>query len=504
LKNKQELEVITIGKGSLIGLMGSISFMLISLVTQWVLVRILGPEDFGGYSILVSTMNILVVIILLGLDQGLLRHVASEGISQGTSFKQNPVMTGLSIVVLFSIIVVPLSILISDWVAIKVYNKPELVNGLRLFFLSAPFFSLYLLLMEILRAKKKLIPRALISQITLPLLKLISIYCITLLVLNKILAIGYAMLFSGVVIFLVALWRTNIVIPINRNKRWKDTTLVIKDLLIFSIPLMFTSLVTRANAESEILLLGILTNTAQVGMYYIALKLTSIITMILTSINVIVAPLLAEENSKNDIDGLRRVFQLATRFAVTLALPITILLFSNSEEILILFNPEFVKGVTILRILSVAQLFFIATGPCGWLLVMSGYSRLSLVNSILTLILAIMLDIILVPRYGGVGAAIGGSAAIIIVNILRLVEVWYLKSIQPYNIQVLKPALAGIITIFGSLLFNTLLPGDNIGRNLLTSGIFVFGLYYFLLVVQGLNRSEAIIVQSLLNKIRGF
>jgi len=70
--------------------------------------------------------------------------------------------------------------------------------------------------------------------------------------------------------------------------------------------------------------------------------------------------------------------------------------------------------------------------------------------------LSLILDFSLIPRYGAVGAAIGGAITIVFVNLLRLIQVNQLLHIHPYSLSYLKPVLSGIIATFITLIINWL------------------------------------------------
>ena len=75
---------------------------------------------------------------------------------------------------------------------------------------------------------------------------------------------------------------------------------------------------------------------------------------------------------------------------------------------------------------------------------MTGHTRVKLLNSALSVALAIGLNWILIPPMGIVGAALAAVGSIAIVNILRLLQVRLLVGVQPYDTSWLKPIAAGL------------------------------------------------------------
>jgi len=77
----------------------------------------------------------------------------------------------------------------------------------------------------------------------------------------------------------------------------------------------------------------------------------------------------------------------------------------------------------------------LATG-CGqvdMVLVTTGRSSWSLINGLLAVVVNVGLDVLLIPRYGIIGAAIGWSAAIILTNLTPLAQVAATLRLHPFG-----------------------------------------------------------------------
>ena len=67
-----------------------------------------------------------------------------------------------------------------------------------------------------------------------------------------------------------------------------------------------------------------------------------------------------------------------------------------------------------------------------------------MLNGVLVASLNIALNLLLVPKYGILGSAVGGSFAIAGVNIIKMVEVYWILKMFPYNLRYIKPVVSGI------------------------------------------------------------
>ncbi len=107
--------------------------------------------------------------------------------------------------------------------------------------------------------------------------------------------------------------------------------------------------------------------------------------------------------------------------------------------------------------------------------------------------ITIALNLLLIPRWGVVGAAAATSLSTVLVNVVCLLEVWILLHMQPYNRNFLKPLLAGLLSaaltaiIIGRISIPPLLE--------LVFGVTVlWGSYLLLLLVMKLPREDILIV----------
>jgi O-antigen/teichoic acid export membrane protein len=75
---------------------------------------------------------------------------------------------------------------------------------------------------------------------------------------------------------------------------------------------------------------------------------------------------------------------------------------------------------------------------------MAGFAKLTLMNSLLFLSLSIVLDLLLIPSFGILGAAIANSTSTIVVNLLRLWQIHKNLGLVPYDRSFLRPIAAGL------------------------------------------------------------
>ncbi len=125
-------------------------------------------------------------------------------------------------------------------------------------------------------------------------------------------------------------------------------------------------------------------------------------------------------------------------------MPAFVVLVVFPRDILRIFGEEFVVGAIATVILAVGQLVNASTGPVGSVLNMSRHVRLNMADNIAALALNLVLNVVLVPRYGFVGSAVAWSVSLAGVNIARVLQARHYLGIRPFGRSTLKSLLAGL------------------------------------------------------------
>lgn len=154
-------------------------------------------------------------------------------------------------------------------------------------------------------------------------------------------------------------------------------------------------------------------------------------------------------------------------------------------------------------ILASAIFFNACTGPGGAIIRMSGRTRLTFANNCGAGVLNVLLNLLLIPRLGILGAALATGPSIILVNAVRLVQVRWLFKLSPYDRKWIKPLVAGLsggIVIAAS---QKIAPVASPAWNLALSAV-VFSLCYVgLLLLQRLEREDKLMLQLLRTRVFG-
>ena len=145
-------------------------------------------------------------------------------------------------------------------------------------------------------------------------------------------------------------------------------------------------------------------------------------------------PVIARLYEGRHMKRLEDVYTVSTKWATVAGVPAMIFLALYASDILTaLYGRSYTRGAEVLAILALAQLVNTASGPCGQVVSMVGRSDLVFANSLVALTLNVVLNVLLIPHYGMIGAAIAWAAAIVLVNLMRLYQVWRVLHVHPFH-----------------------------------------------------------------------
>lgn len=174
---------------------------------------------------------------------------------------------------------------------------------------------------------------------------------------------------------------------------------------------------------TDTLMLGILSTIDNVGGYSAASRLAGSLAIILFGVNNILAPRLGHSYANGDMSAFSKQLHAGITLSFWPTLLIGGILLQFSAEFLSLFGSEFGKNTLVMQILVIGVLVNALCGPVGWVLCMTGresiFQRILLVIAVLN----IFFNTILIPLYGAIGAAIATAVCTVLLNIIAAIIV---------------------------------------------------------------------------------
>lgn len=192
----------------------------------------------------------------------------------------------------------------------------------------------------------------------------------------------------------------------NRLSEWQSSSKMAKVLLKDSWPLIFSCIVIMIYLRIDQVMLREMVGSEEVGIYSVAVRMAEVWFFIPSAIYWSVLPSLVEAKAVSDalfFERLQKYYNLMALMAYAVAVPT--MLFAN-WLVPMLFGAVYAKAGVMLAVLIWANVFtYLEIARSAFFNVMN-WNRIYFVTLGLGAVMNVVLNLILIPRYGGLGAAI--------------------------------------------------------------------------------------------------
>jgi O-antigen/teichoic acid export membrane protein len=265
---------------------------------------------------------------------------------------------------------------------------------------------------------------------------------------HSILFLGIALVVGALANFLFAvftLWRKH-----HLRFRLKIDNELIAPLIRTWLPFFIAAVLIRAYASVDVILLSLLRGEQSVGWYSVAYKLTFALQFLPLALNNSVFPAFSRAFVESR-EALRAIFQQSFKFLLLLAVPLTVGVFVFVEPILNLRWASYSQTPQALRVLILSLPLIFLNLILGSLLNASNRQRENTIHIAFTLLANIVLDIMLIPSMGHVGAA---WASVISSAVFFFLSLRWVPQLTGMNyIQLSMMTLRSVLAVIPTALF---------------------------------------------------
>lgn len=254
-----------------------------------------------------------------------------------------------------------------------------------------------------------------------------------------------------------------------------------KEWITFSLPLLFTGIFMFVISWTDNIVIGKIMDPSALGIYSVAFGLGCFLSFFKSSIATLFTPLISENHSQDNHLDTELLFKKASAWIFGATLPLFLILVVYSKEILgLLYGKAFVSGSTSLIIVATGFLLCTTTGLTAPVLMMHKKTKKLFYINISVSIFNVILNLILIPKFGIVGAAISTSISLYLKNLITL---YYAKKCAKLSFDytyMVKFTIAGIL----SIVIAEILVSNNLNAYLGAAiSCTIYGLLYVLLLL---------------------
>ncbi|OEJ99971.1 lipopolysaccharide biosynthesis protein [Roseivirga misakiensis] len=226
------------------------------------------------------------------------------------------------------------------------------------------------------------------------------------------------------------------------------------------------------------------------GIYFIAFSIGVVIEMPKRAIAQISASLLSQSFNSGDMPAVKKLYQQTSINQMIIGTLLLIGIWANLDSIysLVPNGEEYANGFNVVLFIALGKLSDMAFGTNGEIIVMSKYYRFNVISVSILAIVTIVLNTLLIPKYGIDGAAIASFIAMFSFNLIKFYYVWVKFRIQPFTTSTIKfLGITGVV-----LLANYLLPElDTVLLDMITRStiitVLLIGATYWLKISEEVN-----------------
>lgn len=391
-------------KGSVWALSASVLSAIMNMIINIVVARFYGADSMGALAVITSFLIVVTIFTVMGTGTSILRLIPEHMIRYSPSSAFKIYLKTQNLVISVSLVAGFIFYCGADFLSEKVFSKPQLSFFFALAAIFIVFRSLMTLNTQAIRSLKLIRIFAFIQALP------VFSQLIMLILATKFLYNNGNPIFTFLGgLFITAL--TGWIIMVNEFKKKihpgdQIEDMPVRSIISISMPMLMTSAMNIALGQTGVIILGMFREEAEVGYYSIAVKLATLTSIILNSINSMAAPKFSELYHSGKIDELLYVARKASKLIFYCTIPfLTGLIICGKPILSILFGSEFSIAYLAMIILVAGQFIHSISGSTGIFMNMTG-NQIKYRNIIFfTALFNILLNFLIIPKYGYYGAA---------------------------------------------------------------------------------------------------
>lgn len=218
-----------------------------------------------------------------------------------------------------------------------------------------------------------------------------------------------------------------------------------RSMLSFALPQNLNMTLERFITNIDIIMLGMFgVSASTTGFYGAGAMIVRELLSIKQVFSNAFAPHIVRLYRQRDTTRLSESFSTTSRWIVTLAIPVLLAVAVLRGDLLRLVHPDFAgeQALFMLLLLPIPYLQC-GFGLAGNIVVMTGHSRLNLLNSSTTGATNVLLNTWLIPLLGPVGAAAASALSALLKAVMEVVEARYVARARLLVSKIYKPHVAG-------------------------------------------------------------
>jgi len=383
----------------------------LGLLANLVMARLIGRAEYGIYALMFSWVSVLVMVAQAGQDISIIRFL--PGYIQDNAWGK---VRGLRIGVGLFVLATSLCVAIAGGVVVHILGANQSAAWRDTFYIGFAMLPILTQLQQssaMHRAFKRPVVTGMYSTVMRPVILLVLLGIAWAVAVRRdapTAAVCTAL--SGLIALLASGWHLTRAWPApGRGARPRYEA---RRWVMVGWQLSLLSIITVGGARLDVMLLGAIMGTGDVGPYYAAVKMAGFAFFATQAVNVVLAPMIAERYDARDMHGLQSVAVQGARIGLAGASCVALFCAVAGKWVLGLFGHDFDTAYVPLLILLLGACASTCFGEVGFMLSMTKYQKQASIFVVVGIVANCIAAVLLVPRLGATGAAIGASLSLFI------------------------------------------------------------------------------------------
>jgi O-antigen/teichoic acid export membrane protein len=423
-------------RGSSLLTVGRVLSLGVNFLVQVLIARYLSTTQYGAWAYALSLVTLGETITTFGLDRGVSRFLALYD-----ERKDYPRLTGTLLLVAGAILSLGLTIVLlviglQSWLTGHIIGDRLTVSVLVVLIILSPLQAADNLLSGVLATFASAGAIFIRRYVLTPGLRLVVVL---LLVLGQrdvqFLAWGYVSSGAvGIAIYCAILWRVLGERDVRRHLRLRHSKIPLREILGFTFPLLTTDLVYVSMTTTDALLLQHFFGTSEVAALRVIQPLANLNLVVYSSFTLLFTPMAARLLAREDRQGVADLYWRTATWVAVFSFPMFALTVTMAHPVTVAFYQERYAGSAVfLALLAGAQYFNAALGFNGLTLRVFGFLRYTVFINLTAVVVNIVLNVILTPHLGALGAAISTGTTLVVHNLLKQAGLSYGTGISVFD-----------------------------------------------------------------------
>jgi O-antigen/teichoic acid export membrane protein len=480
-------------KGASLVYVGLFVELLVAFVAQVIAARYLSVSDFGGITTGTALLDVGAIVGGLGLAAGLTRYLPRVGDDE----KRALTMTAVAVTAVTSFAIGLAISLNASFVAREVFGDASVTTSIRIFGAAIPFAALLNVAVGGIRGQKQALHRVIVKNLLHPIARIVLVVGVVTYGLGQTgMASAYAIPYVvSAALALVLLHRS-----LPRSPVSFDTDLT-AEVASYSLPFTITRVAGFVYRSLDIFLILHFMGSFAVGVYGVAYAATSFMGMLSTAFNFLGTPVASELEHGGDVEEVMAVFRSVARWlvvgSVCVFIPIGIF---STEFITVIYSERYASGGLALTILAAGFAVKNVLMIHGPILEALGRSRILSLNSVAAAVANLVVNVLLIPRYGIVGAAVATVLSFLLRDGLATLQVRQSLGATSISWPAIGPSAVAVPFVGGIAVFIApSIPGTFLWL-VGVSGLLAVAYTALVLIIFGLSSTEVMILRSVEEK----